>query len=106
MPEYKGDFDHFAYDLKGNRLFLAGEDMGTLEVFDLKSGARVKTVSGLETSARHPLHARTNRIVVSNSGDGLSKVLDGKTYTVVDTFKLTPGADVMNTTPPRRACGS
>ena len=99
MPEYKGDFDHFAYDLKGNRLFLAGEDMGTLEVFDLKTGKRVKTVNGLETP--HAIHyiAEMDRLIVSNSGDGLTKVLDGKTYSVIDTFRLTPGADVMNYDP-------
>ncbi|MDT9702796.1 hypothetical protein, partial [Streptomyces sp. P17] len=34
---------------KGNRLFLAAEDHGTLEVFDLKSGAHLKTVTGFET---------------------------------------------------------
>jgi DNA-binding beta-propeller fold protein YncE len=73
--------------------------MGTLEVFDLKTGARVKTVPGLETP--HAIHYMpdNDRIVVSNSGDALSKVLDGKTYAVVDTFKLTPGADVMNYDP-------
>src|SRR5690348_4319472 len=37
LPQYSGDFDHFAADLNGNRLFLAAEDHGTLEVFDLKS---------------------------------------------------------------------
>jgi len=26
MPGFKGDFDHFGLDLKGNRLFLAAED--------------------------------------------------------------------------------
>ena len=96
LPSYEGDFDHFGADLKGNRLFLAGEDGGTLEIFDLRNGAHLKTVKGMETP--HAIHyePKTNRLIVSNSGDGLSKVLDGKSYAVIDTIKLTPGADVMS----------
>ncbi|HEX4643942.1 MAG TPA: hypothetical protein VH161_10755, partial [Candidatus Acidoferrales bacterium] len=40
MPGFTGDFDHFGIDLKGNRLFLAAEDQKTVEVFDLRTGAR------------------------------------------------------------------
>jgi len=43
------DFDHFAVDLQGNRLFLAAEDHGTLEVFDLRTGKHLRSVSGFET---------------------------------------------------------
>jgi DNA-binding beta-propeller fold protein YncE len=96
MPTYQGDFDHFGADLKGNRLFLAGEDGGTLEVFDLRSGNRITSVPGMETP--HAIHFQPdrNRLIVSNSGDGMSKVVDGRSYEVVDTIKLTPGADVMS----------
>ncbi|MBV8036136.1 hypothetical protein [Roseateles sp.] len=95
MPTYQGDFDHFGADLKGKRLFLAGEDGGTLEVFDLRSGERITSVPGMETP--HAIHYQpeTNRLIVSNSGDGMSKVLDGRSYGVVETIRLTPGADVM-----------
>ncbi|MGM3411594.1 YncE family protein [Ralstonia holmesii] len=96
LPGYDGDFDHFGADIKGNRLFLAGEDGGTLEVFDLRSGAHLKTVKGMETP--HAIHyePKSNRLFVSNSGASLSKVLDGKSYAVTGTVKLTPGADVMS----------
>ena len=102
LAHYKGDFDHFAADVKGNRLFLAGEDMGTLEVFDLATGKHVKTVKGLETP--HAIHylAESDRLVVSDSGDGMTKILDGRTYTVVDAIRLTPGADVMSYDPNTR----
>ena len=46
LPKYSGDFDHFAADVQGNRLFLAAEDHGTLEVFDLKSTKWLQTVKG------------------------------------------------------------
>src|SRR6516162_5379959 len=93
LATYEGDFDHFAADVKGNRLFLAGEDGGTLEVFNLRTGAHVKTVPGMETPHAIHFEPKTNRLIVSNSGNSLSKVLDGKDYSVVDTIKLVPGAD-------------
>jgi hypothetical protein len=36
LPDFTGDFDHFAVDLKGKRLFLTAEDHKTVEVFDLE----------------------------------------------------------------------
>jgi DNA-binding beta-propeller fold protein YncE len=102
VPNFEGDFDHFAADLKGNRLFLAGEEKGTLEVFDLKTGKHLKTVEGLEEP--HAIHfmPEENRLIVTNSGDGMSKVLDGRTYAIVATIKLTPGADVLGYDPSTR----
>src|SRR5260221_9312665 len=47
LPGYTGDFDHFEYDLKGNRLWLAAEDHGTLDVFDLKTTKKLKSVKGV-----------------------------------------------------------
>ncbi|WP_243655773.1 YncE family protein [Roseateles saccharophilus] len=102
LPTYQGDFDHFGADVKGNRLFLAGEDGGTLEVFDLRSGKHLKSVPGMETPHAIHVEPERNRLVVSNSGDGLSKVLDGRSYAVVDSVKLTPGADVMAYDPSAR----
>jgi DNA-binding beta-propeller fold protein YncE len=99
VPGFEGDFDHFGADVKGNRLFLAGEEKGTLEVFDLKTGKHLKTVQGLEEPHAILFMPERNRLIVSNSGDGMTKVLDAKTYQVVDTIKLTPGADVMSYDP-------
>src|SRR3989442_13891436 len=39
MPGYVGDFDHFEYDLPSRRLWLPAQDHGTLDLFDLKTGA-------------------------------------------------------------------
>lgn len=102
VPGFEGDFDHFAADVKGNRLFLAGEDKGTLEVFDLKSGKHVKTVQGLEEPHAILYLPERDRLLVTNSGEGLSKVIDAKSYAVVDTLKLTPGADVLSYDPSTR----
>jgi len=93
LPGYSGDFDHFGVDLPGNRLFLAAEDHGTLEVFNLKSGEHVKTVTGLETPHSIFYIPDMNRLLVTNSGSGMTKVLDATTYEITGSIKLVPGAD-------------
>src|SRR5438105_5163203 len=92
---YAGDFDHLAADVRGNRLFLAGEEQGSLLVFDLASGALHKTVKAFDQP--HAIHyARdAGRLFVTDSGKGLTKVLDAKSYRVVGRVKLASGADVM-----------
>src|SRR5450631_4248246 len=45
LPGFTGDFDHFAVDLEGKRLFLTAEDHKTVEVFDL-DGKRIKSITG------------------------------------------------------------
>src|SRR6185312_3882847 len=38
LPGYDGDFDHLFADTGENKLFVAAEDHGTVEVFNLKTG--------------------------------------------------------------------
>ena len=45
LPGFSGDFDHFALDLKGKRLFLTAEDHKTVDVFDLE-GKHLKSITG------------------------------------------------------------
>jgi hypothetical protein len=41
-PDVKGNFDHFAIDLSGNRLFATPEEYKAVLVFDLKSGKLIQ----------------------------------------------------------------
>ncbi len=93
LPNYSGDFDHFAADLKGNRLFLAAEDHGTVEVFNLNSGARIKTISGFDTPHSFLFMPEAGRLLVTDSGKHFSKILDASSFKVIKTIRLTPGAD-------------
>jgi DNA-binding beta-propeller fold protein YncE len=91
LPGYAGDFDHFAVDTADGRLFLAGEDGGVLEVFDLKTGALIRSVPGFD--APHSLLFMPERgelLVVANSG---SRVLDAGTLETKRTVNLAAGAD-------------
>ena len=92
LPGYSGDFDHFAVDLPGNRLFLAAEDHGTLEVFDLHSGKHLKSVGGFETPHSIFPIPQTQRLLITDGSDTI-KLLDAATLAPAGTLKLHPGAD-------------
>ena len=92
-PGYSGDFDHFGVDVKGNRLWLAAEDHGTLELFNLHTGQHERTLTGVETPHAIIYLPKANRLIVTDSGKGMTKVFNATTYKVVGHIKLAPGAD-------------
>jgi len=92
LPGYSGDFDHFAVDLQGNRLFLAAEDHGTLEVFDLRTGKHLRSVAGFETPHSIFPIRQTHRLLITDGSETI-KLLDDGTLAPVGTIKLHPGAD-------------
>jgi DNA-binding beta-propeller fold protein YncE len=101
LPGYSGDFDHFGLDIAGDRLFLAAEDHGTLEVFRLSTGEHLKTVTGVETPHSIFYMPGQNRLLVTDTGAGMTKILDATTYAVIGSIKLTPGADSIGYDAPR-----
>ena len=42
-----GRFDHMAVDIQGGRLFLTAADHHSIQIFDLKSGKWMRSVTGL-----------------------------------------------------------
>src|SRR5260370_36806948 len=68
LPGVSGDFDHFALDLKGKRLFLTAEDHKTVDVFDLE-GKHLQSITGF----RHPHDAvilpDSNQLIVTDGDD-------------------------------------
>jgi hypothetical protein len=98
LPGYTGDFDHFEYDLKGHRLWLAAEDHGTLDVFDLDTLKMQRSVKGVVSTPHGILYIpQKNRLLVTDSGgDMLTRVIDATSYMVTDTVKLAaPSADAL-----------
>lgn len=93
LPAYTGDFDHFGVDVPGHRLFLAGEDGSSLEVFDLVTAKHLRSIKGFEAPHAIVYLPKANRLVVTDSGAGMTKVLDAKTYKITGTIPLTMGAD-------------
>lgn len=95
LPDYKGDFDHFAVDVAGGRLFLAGEDGATLEVFDLGSGKHLRTIKGFDQPHAPLFLPDVNRLVVTDSGTGMTRIVDGASYRIIGSIPLVVGADSM-----------
>src|SRR4029077_1941840 len=95
LPGFTGDFDHFAVDENGGRLFLAGEDHKTVEVFDLKTGRRLKSIAGFGTPHSIIYLPETDRILVADGDKGMLQILRGSDYAVVDHIDGLAGADSM-----------
>jgi DNA-binding beta-propeller fold protein YncE len=93
LPGFTGDFDHLAVDEKGGRLFLAGEDHKTVEVFDLKTGSRLKSIPGFGTPHSLFYLPETDRILVTDGAKGQLQILRGSNYTVLDHVDGLAGAD-------------
>jgi len=93
LPNVKGRIDHFGVDVKGQRLFVAGVANHTLEVIDLKSGQRVRTIPDLEEPQGVYYDAATNRLFVACGGDGVTNVYDGTTFNLLASAKFPDDAD-------------
>jgi DNA-binding beta-propeller fold protein YncE len=92
LPDFTGDFDHFAVDLKGKRLFLTAEDHKTVEVFDLE-GKRIHSITGFGQPHAAVVLADSNIIVTDGDGFGQVALVNGKDYKIMSTIKLPTGVD-------------
>jgi hypothetical protein len=93
MPGFTGDFDHFGLDLKGNRLFLAAEEHKTVEVFDLRTGARTHSIEGFADPLMMVYLPESNQLVVTDGDDSAVYLVDCTQYKIIKTIKLSPDVD-------------
>lgn len=93
LPGVDGDFDHFAYDLKRGWLFSAAEENHTLEVFDLKTGAHLRSIAGFKAPHTLAYVPETDKIFVTDGEDASCIILSAKDMHRVDRIPLRPGAD-------------
>src|SRR5713226_3909829 len=66
LPGFAGDLDHFAVDLKGNRLFVTAEVHKTVEVFDLNTGERIHSITGFGTPHEILFRPDSNTLIVAD----------------------------------------
>jgi hypothetical protein len=93
LPNVKGRIDHFSVDVKGQRLFMAGVGNHTLEVIDLQSGKRVRTIPDLAEPQGVYYDSATNRLYVACGLNGVTNIYDGTTFQLVGKVKFPDDAD-------------
>src|SRR6266403_5818734 len=91
--EVKGNFDHFAIDLKGGRLFATPEDYKAVVVFDLKTGKLIHTIIGIERPHAVLYREDMSRLYVTDGEAGDVKIFDGTAYRLLSSVKLLEDAD-------------
>jgi DNA-binding beta-propeller fold protein YncE len=100
MPDVQGRFDHMAVDNKTGRLYAAVYGDDTVQVLETQRGKRVHIISeGLTKPQMVAYLPDSNRIVVSNEGDGSCKIFDADTYKPIDTVKFADDADQLRYDP-------
>jgi len=77
LPGFSGDFDHFALDLKGKRLFLTAEDHKTVDVFDLE-GKHLQSITGFGQPHAALFLSDSNKLIVTDGDDDFGRVEVGK----------------------------
>ena len=93
LPNVDGRMDHLSVDVKGQRLFVSALGNNTVEVLDLQSGQRVRTLPGLAEPQGLFYDDAAHRLYAANGVDGATKVFDGATFQLVDTVKFSDDAD-------------
>ncbi|MGH9356774.1 MAG: YncE family protein [Terriglobia bacterium] len=95
-----GRFDHMSLDPKTGRVFVADFGNDTVDVIDVRRATLIHTIhGGLNEPQGVAYIPESNRIVVSNSGDGSCKIFDGATYSLIGTVKFPADADQLRYDP-------
>ena len=89
----KGNFDHFAIDLAGNRLFATPEEYKAVLVFDIKTGKLIHKIGGIEKPHAILYREDLNRIYITDGDEGDLKIFDSVSYAMLSSVKLLEDAD-------------
>jgi DNA-binding beta-propeller fold protein YncE len=93
LPNVEGRIDHMAVDLKDQRLFVAALGNNTVEVWDLRAGKHIHSITGLHEPQGVGFIPEFNRIFVANAKSGACDVFDGSSFKLIKTIKFSDDAD-------------
>jgi hypothetical protein len=93
LPGVTGRIDHMAVDVKRERLFVVALGNNSVEVLDLRSGTGTHSITSLHEPQGIAYIPDSNRICVSNGGDGACVFFDCASFRRVREFSLTDDAD-------------
>lgn len=89
----EGRIDHFGFDAKSQRLFVAALGNNTVEVIDLAAGKVVRQVTGVAAPQGIAFAAGSNRLAVANDEDGSCRFYDGTSLRQAGSIDLNDDAD-------------
>jgi DNA-binding beta-propeller fold protein YncE len=100
LPDlHDGDFDHFAVDLHGNRLFVAAEENSKILIFDLRTNKLLHTITDLKGPHAMLFREDLKKLFVVDGDLPACKIYDSETYEPITSIKLLNDADSMNYDP-------
>jgi DNA-binding beta-propeller fold protein YncE len=94
LPGLKdGDFDHFALDMDGHRLFLTAEENDKIEVLDTSTNKLIRTVE--DAKAPHAILFRNDlkKLFVVEGDASAVKIYDSESYKLLGEIKVSIDAD-------------
>lgn len=100
LPGIEGDFDFLAVDLKRDRLFIAGEEHHTIEIFKASTGEHLQSVGGVKTPHALAYVAEKNELIVADGGDSSALFLSAGDLKQVDRVALIDGSPTGKTDSP------
>jgi len=80
LPGVKGRIVYLAFDAASQRLFVATLGNNTVEVIDVKSGTKVRTISGLAEPQGVIYEPEKKRLWIANRSDGTVRIFDAPKY--------------------------
>jgi hypothetical protein len=88
-----GDFDHFAPDVDGHRLFLTGEENGKVLVLDSSTNKLIHTME--DVKAPHAIFYRKDlkKLFIVEGDASAVKVYDSDSYKLLEEIKVSVDAD-------------
>jgi len=95
----EGYMDHLTVDVKGQRLFIAGEANRSLITVDLRAGKVIQETKGLGGNPRKPFYVPETNEIWTDLGDNTVVAISGTTYEVTKTVELTGGRGAARRTP-------
>jgi len=94
LPQlHDGDFDHFAVDVAGNRLFSTAEENSKVLVFDLKTNKLIHTMDDLKAPHSMLYRGDLKKLFVVDGDLGEVKIYDTDSYKPAGSIKVREGAD-------------
>ncbi len=102
LPNVEGRIDHMAVDVKGQRLFIAALGNNTVEVLDIRTAKRIRSITGLHEPQGVGFVPELNKIFIANGKTGACDVFDGESFRVLKSIKFSDDADNIRYDPATR----